>query len=384
MLALVVAIAASALAQNGAPRPAELPTGRVIPMVTCVQDATESYALYLPAAYTPDRAWPVIFAFDPGGRGQNGVDRYQAAAEQYGFIVAGSNNSRNGRPAGKAIESMSGDVIARFHVDARRMYTAGMSGGARVAMSIALSSTKVAGVMASSAGYPDGQLRKSLRFPVFATAGTEDFNHLEMRQVDAALTTPHHLAVFEGPHVWLSSALAIEAVEWMEVQAMKSGIKPRDDKELDQLFTKRTAAAAAATNDKDAFLALQSIVADFDGLKDVTTFAARLAALGKDKNVREALKKDRDEDEREMRLLDDVRAAEDRLDTNNPATRAETLQELRRRWKNLSDQAKAPEDSLDRRLARRVLSSLGASVTSNDADYLSIVREFRMGRGGRP
>jgi hypothetical protein len=129
---------------------------------------------------------------------------------------------------------------------------------------------------------------------------------------------------------------------------------------------------------------LQSIVADFDGLKDVTTFAARLAALGKDKSVREALKKDRDEDEREMRLLDDVRAAEDRLDTNNPATRAETLQELRRRWKNLSDQAKAPEDSLDRRLARRVLSSLGASVTSNDADYLSIVREFRMGRGGRP
>jgi hypothetical protein len=26
---------------------------------------------------------------------------------------------------------------------------------------------------------------------------------------------------------------------------------------------------------------------------------------------------------------------------------------------------------------------LSASVTSNDADYLSIVREFRMGRGGR-
>ena len=103
MLALVLALAASAQAQNGAPRPAELPTGRVIPSVTCVQDATESYALYLPAAYTPDRAWPVIFAFDPGGRGQNRVDRYQAAAEQYGFIVAGSNNSRNGWPAGKAI-----------------------------------------------------------------------------------------------------------------------------------------------------------------------------------------------------------------------------------------------------------------------------------------
>jgi hypothetical protein len=312
------------------------------------------------------------------------VDRYQAAAEQYGFIVAGSNNSRNGMSSGKAIESMSGDVIARFHVDPRRMYTAGMSGGARVAMSVALSSTKVAGVIASSAGYPDGQPRKSLRFPVFATAGTEDFNHLEMRQLDAALTTPHHLAIFEGPHIWLSSALAIEAVEWMEVQAMRSGIKPRDDKELDQLFAKRTAAAAAPATDRDAFLALQSIVSDFDGLKDVAALAARVAALGKSKGVREALKNDRDEDEREMRMLDEVRSAEDRLDTNNQATRAETLQELRRRWKSLSDQSKAPDDSVDRRLARRVLSSLSASVTSNDADYLSIIREFRMGRGGRP
>lgn len=394
MIALLLAIGIPALAASGTTAnaspasgtaaAADLPTGQVIADVKCVQDATQSYALYLPAGYKPEREWPVIFAFDPGGRGQNAVDRYQAAAEQYGFIVAGSNNSRNGMPAGKAIESMSGDVIARFHVDPKRMYTAGMSGGARVAMSIGLSSTKVAGVIASSAGYPDGQLRKSLRFPVFATAGTEDFNHLEMREVDAALTSPHHLAIFEGGHVWLSSELAVEAVEWMEVQAMKSGLKPRDDREIDRLFAKRTAAVAAAKNDKDAFVALQSIASDFDGLKDVSAIAARAATLGKDKGVRDALKKDRDEDEREIRMLNDVRGAEDRLATDAADTRLETLQELRRRWKGLADQAKAPQDSLDRRLARRVLSSLSASVMSTDADYLAIVREFRMGRGGRP
>ena len=301
-----------------------------------------------------------------------------------GFIVAGSNNSRNGIPVVKAIESMSGDVIARFHVDATRMYTAGMSGGARVAMNIALSSMTVAGVMASSAGYPDGRLRKSLRFPVFATAGTEDFNHLEMRQLDAALTTPHHLAIFEGPHIWLSSALAMEAVEWMEVQAMKSGIKPRDDKELDRIFAKRMAAAAAAANDKVAFLALQSIASDFDGLKDVAAISGRVAALGKDKGVRDALRKDRDEDEQEIRMLDQVRSAEGRLDTDGPDKRIEALQELRRHWKSLSDQAKAPNDSRDRRLARRVLSLLSISVSPTDADYMSLVREFRVGRGGRP
>ena len=38
----------------------------------------------------------MILAFDAGDVGGGGVERYQAAAEQYGYIVAGSNNSRNG------------------------------------------------------------------------------------------------------------------------------------------------------------------------------------------------------------------------------------------------------------------------------------------------
>src|SRR5215472_2955105 len=75
---------------------ADLPRGQIVPDVRCTADETESYALYLPSTYSPDRAWPAIFAFDPAARGRVPVERYQAAAEQYGYIVAGSNNSRNG------------------------------------------------------------------------------------------------------------------------------------------------------------------------------------------------------------------------------------------------------------------------------------------------
>ena len=77
---------------------ADLPTGQIVDTVTCAADPTQSYALFLPRAYTADRAFPVILAFDPGGRGRTPVERYQAAADQYGFIVAGSNNSRNNSP----------------------------------------------------------------------------------------------------------------------------------------------------------------------------------------------------------------------------------------------------------------------------------------------
>jgi poly(3-hydroxybutyrate) depolymerase len=355
------------------------PSGQIIPVVTCAADPSQSYALYLPSGYSPARAWPVIFAFDPGGRGRTPVERYQAAAEQYGFIVAGSNNSRNGSPdTGRAVTAMANDVAARWSLDPKRLYTAGMSGGARVALGVALSSKGIAGVIASSAGYPDATPRKSLPFPVFATAGTEDFNHVEMRLLDRELTTPHRLVVFEGGHTWLSADLAVDAVEWLEIQAMRSGLKPKDAAEIDRIFTKRTARVTLGSTDAATFLAAQAIVADFDGLADVSAYAARAAVLGRDKQVKDALRDAREEDDREMRLLVDVRTEEARLAMADQ--RPGALAALRRTWKDLGDKARRADDSPDRRFARRVLAALSAGTSTTDADYLKIIADYRLSR----
>src|SRR5580658_4842920 len=74
----------------------DLPRGEIIDNVQCLADATQSYALYLPSSYTPGRRWSVIVGLDAGGRGRNPVAQFQEAAEKYGYIVAGSKNSRNG------------------------------------------------------------------------------------------------------------------------------------------------------------------------------------------------------------------------------------------------------------------------------------------------
>ena len=57
-----------AMAQLPSP-PGDLPRGRVIDRVACKSSVTQSYALYLPSAYSPDRTWPVLYAFDAGARG---------------------------------------------------------------------------------------------------------------------------------------------------------------------------------------------------------------------------------------------------------------------------------------------------------------------------
>jgi dienelactone hydrolase len=217
----------------------------------------------------------VLFALDPGARGKIPVERFQAAAEKYGYIVAGSNNSRNGPmgPSLAAVQAMIADTGERFPIDAKRIYFTGFSGGARVAMQVALGSgNQVAGVIAASAGFPGGQPRKSVPFAIFGSAGTEDFNYLEMRQLDQTVTSPHRVAIFDGGHAWLPAEMATEAIEWMEVQAMKSGRRARDEAFLDAIFTHRKKNAEAQTDDAETCRDLEALAADFTGLRDVTTF----------------------------------------------------------------------------------------------------------------
>ncbi len=374
----------------GAAAAADLPRGEIIPDVRCADNAGQGYALYVPSGYTAERGWPVIFAFDPGGRGLNPVERYRAAAEKFGYIVAGSNNSRNGVAwdvTRAAVGAMTRDVAARFKILQNREYVAGMSGGSRVALAVALSSSGIAGVFASSAGYPDNKTRTELPFPVFETAGTEDFNNLEMRDMNRALKTPHRLAVFEGGHVWLSSELAMDAVEWMEIQAMKSDRKPRDQAEIDAIFTSRAAKIEMDRADMATAWAVNAMVEDFTGLEDVKRFSVRAAELKKDKHVRDEGKREAELEDKERQTNQVILGYEALLAT--PEQRADALKQLRQRWKALSESANGTVDTPDRRLARRELSGLSAGATTRDPDYLAIIREFRIGRqfgpnGNRP
>lgn len=328
----------------------------------------QGYALYLPSGYTPGSGWGVIFGFDPRARGRTPVERFQAAAEKYGYIVAGSNNSRNGSWPNSmaAAQAMARDVASRFSLDEKRVYTAGMSGGARVAMGVALGNNVIAGVIAASAGFPDGRAAKKAPFAVFGTAGTEDFNYIEMRDLDRTLTTPHRVAIFEGGHVWLSPELAMEAVEWMELRAGRG---------TEAIYQKRVTALEGLSGRK-LLEAIENLIEDFRTLRDVKAFEARAAVLKKDKQVRAEIAALKKEEDSERRMLDEFLGLEQQLG------KAEVLGQLRERWKRAHAAATQPEDSANRRVARRVMRGLasGAMERGKDKDYVKIVEEFRLPR----
>ncbi|HEY4360222.1 MAG TPA: hypothetical protein VGN17_04615 [Bryobacteraceae bacterium] len=363
----------------------ELPRGEIIDSVKCLADASESYTLYLPSEYSAEKSWNVILAFDAGGRGRRGVEAYRAAAEKYGYIVAGSNNSRNGpwEVSMKAAAAMNADVRKRFHVNPRRVYTAGLSGGARVAMKVALEwPGQIAGVMPSSAGFP-GDTVPTLAFAVFGTAGTEDFNNLELRELDRDVKSPHRVVIFEGGHQWLSSELAVQAVEWMELQAMRTGRRPRDKALAAEILAERVADADSQKDNFQAWLILRHVGEDFKGLADVGKLAARANALGNRQDVTDAQEQDRAEVQREVKLNQDIMNMEMGLDGDKVA-RAASLLHIGNLLKDLATQANAAEDSPGRRLARRMVNGVIASGRAgDDPQYQAIIDEIRPAGRGR-
>jgi hypothetical protein len=350
-LILVLVAARTGLAQDFVP-------GQISDNVQCRKDAKQHYALYVPSYFTPTRRWPVIVGFDAGARGRMFVERYQGAAEKYGYILAGSNNSRNG-PWNNILDAaaaMMGDVNSRFPLDLKRTYTAGMSGGARAAMLLALGSDTIAGVFASSAGFPN-EFHDSVRFSVFGSAGTDDFNHYEMDQLDRRLKSPHRLEVFVGTHEWLPAELAMDGVEWMEIQGMKNHLRAPDQKIIDEIFAKRLARAEMQKTDLDKMRELKAIAEDFQPFKDVADMRRRAVALERERAVKNAIAEEDASEAREARLTSELFNLRDRIGSGNP----KVLADLTDRVHLLIASASSPEDSPDRRISRRVLSGFSAS-----------------------
>src|SRR5215470_330722 len=182
--------------------PAKLEQGKTIERVVCSKNAEQSYALYVPSNYSPDHSWPVVFAFDPGARGKIPVELMKDAAERYGYIVMGSNNSRNGpwKMEFEAADAMMQDAQLRFAVDLKRVYFAGLSGGARVASQLAQLCNCAAGVLLSGAGFSQNALLgRENAFPVFSAVGITDFNYSELVPLQDKLEQagyPHCLRIF--------------------------------------------------------------------------------------------------------------------------------------------------------------------------------------------
>lgn len=242
---------------------AEPKRGTVIPDIRCLGDPKFSYALYMPSAYSDERTWPIIYALSPSGDGETPVRLLAGAAERFGYIVMGSNNSRNGpwEPILAAQQAMMKEAADRFRLDPKRSYAAGFSGGARAALDMALSHRRrfagvilCGGVFSSRKDLPDHS-----PLAVYGLVGNSDLaleEHLRAEQQLRERRYTQWQHIFDGTHQWPSPSDFLEAVEFMEIAAMRRDLRPLDTTFVDRVAAARLASADALLESGDSVMAL--------------------------------------------------------------------------------------------------------------------------------
>src|SRR4030095_5880498 len=126
---------------------AALAPGQVTERIVCKEAPDQSYALYLPSSYAASRPWPVLYLLDARGNALVPIERFRAAAEEFGWILVSSYNSQsdtNDDPNTPAMRAMWKDTHATLALDGRRTYAGGFSGGGRAAVGMALALPKEA------------------------------------------------------------------------------------------------------------------------------------------------------------------------------------------------------------------------------------------------
>ena len=285
------ASAAGAKVASAAPVTDPFVPGKVIERVVCQADTSQSYALYIPVR--GDAApLSILYFFDPHGVGALPLRKYRSLAEAFGFILVGSNNSRNGNDW-SATEAIWGrlfdDTQKRLRIMTNRIYTCGFSGGAKVASYLAIEHTVIKGVIANGAALPDGVNAGEFPFSFTAIAGEGDMNMTELVAVTNALDrtrTRHRILFFDGKHEWAPEATMRTAFEGLQFDAMRTRLIPKDDKAI-------TAFIAGSKRRLDAYKqagllikAHQECVLSVELLDGLTGeagwFGAQAAAIDKD------------------------------------------------------------------------------------------------------
>ncbi len=86
---------AAAVAFALAPAPEELARGRVTETLVCREAPGQSYALYLPSSYDDAKPAPILYMLDARGRALLPIERFREAAQEHGWILVSSYNTRS-------------------------------------------------------------------------------------------------------------------------------------------------------------------------------------------------------------------------------------------------------------------------------------------------
>ncbi len=209
-----------------------------------VLNTNETYALYLPEKFGKNKLSSIVFIFEPAARGKIGIQPFIESSEKFNHILICSNNNRNGPLENnfKIINRLFDSVFDSFNIDKNLVYTAGFSGGSRLATTVAVLTKQIQGVIACGAGFspnnPHIPITKE-NFSYVGLIGDRDMNYQEMLKVREWLNKfqiDNELYIYEDDHRWPPSKQILKAFFWLELQLYKKQFRQKNDSIINEFY----------------------------------------------------------------------------------------------------------------------------------------------------
>ena len=261
----------------------------------------ETFALYLPTTYDSEIPSAIVFIFDPGGRGAAGIQPFIPSAEAFQYILVCSNNAKNGpyRINLEFADHLFKHVLGNYLIAEKRIYTAGFSGGSRMAATIAVLSNAMQGVVACGAGFSKNPLhfpQSGQQFSYVGLVGDRDMNYQEMHRTRNQLSElgiANELFLYEDDHRWPPPEELLKAFEWLELEADRKGVKKISPAVLNSSYAGIYTGALKLEENNEIILASEEykrILRNYKKHFSLDSISRRLTALEKSKAYREERK----------------------------------------------------------------------------------------------
>ncbi len=266
--------------------------GAVIDDVTANSDPSQHFALYLPKSYNQARRLPALLLFDPHAGGTAVVRKYAGLADEFGFILAASNNSHNGLELDQTDQiaaTLLQEILQRTKADSGRISYGGFSGGSKVALHAAKRNILIRNVIYAGAAMDLDQSTHS--FPLLGFAGVDDMNYNDLLSFDQTITRTfqHYLIRWNGKHEWPDPTVYRKAFYWILFSDMKNQVIPIDEAWRQRYLQEPAPVPSTLLAPQWDYLQVMEKMAFLNGIVDVTDYGKQLALMSNTPGVKQAL-----------------------------------------------------------------------------------------------
>ncbi|MFS4493870.1 alpha/beta hydrolase [Maribacter sp. 2308TA10-17] len=270
-----------------------LKKGAIIDAVPVNDSISENFTLYLPTNFEISKQWPVVFVFDMKGKGRQALRMFREAAEEQGYILASSNNVNDSITLSKNIliaSRMFSAVYSLLPIKKGRSYTAGFSGGARLASLIPTFVKEIKGVISCGSPVANAEVLSSKsKFHFVGIVGIEDYNYIPMlnnQKVLSKLKFPNQLFVFEGGQKWPESRYLSKAMEIFTLAAMSKGVESNNNSFINETYNKNLGEVSSLLTAQKPLLAnklLNEMISFYKNYKNIDSLKQSSKTLRKTK-----------------------------------------------------------------------------------------------------